>query len=367
MAAMQLVVLLVLTTIAGAGLFIYAAHVFVTIAQQTSGGLDEIAWPKDPWHDWIVGALHLAWLVAFWLVPLGILFRLIGPTSLAASAALHVGLPAALFWLLFPITLLSSFSANSAWVLVRPEALGRMARGASATFAFYLISAPLCLAGAVTLYIALAGPTVYALPVLATVLFLYARLIGRYSRVLGRVSLKKGGKPRTDPDVRRAAKAAKVEDPWGTPPEAEKKERPRKKKKKPTVTVQDPWAIPEEPATADPEQGEDAETYGIAKDAPAPRQAESQKPPPVEGYDVSPKEQPRPPKDEVPIDGAPPVEPKRILSEGETPLPAWPLVNGVFPFPWYRANLGTWAALTLMFLGWAYLYATMQDAAGILK
>src|ERR1700741_2324359 len=103
-AAISFVILLLAVTVLGAYLVAYAAHVFVTIAQQTAGGLDEVSWPKDPWYDWIGKALHLLWLGAFWLVPLGFLLRVIGPESLAASAALYVGVPAVLFWLLFPIT-----------------------------------------------------------------------------------------------------------------------------------------------------------------------------------------------------------------------------------------------------------------------
>ena len=292
MPAIQFVILLVVATISAAGILVYAAHVFVTIAQQTAGGLDEIAWPKDPWYDWIGKALHLGWLVVFWLVPLGLLLRVIGPKSLAASAALYVGVPAALFWLLFPVTLLSSFSAGSPWVLFRPEALGRMARCPSATFGFYLATAPLCLAGGAALYFTLADERIYALPVLATVLFLYARLIGRYSRVLGRVRLK-GGKPKADPEVRRAAKGAKVEDPWGTPAEGTKKERPKKKKKKPAAAAHDPWAIPEEEAER-PRPSEARRSKPTASPRTRRRRGEtrSQKPPPVEGYDVSPEQPP---------------------------------------------------------------------------
>src|SRR5262249_43533619 len=143
--AILFIVLLLLTTVFGAYVLVYAAHVFVTVAQQTAGGLDAVEWPRDPWYDWIARALHLGWLVVFWLVPLGFVLRAVGPESLGASAALWVGVPAAFFWLLFPITLLSSFSAGSPWVLLRAEALVRMARCPAATLGFYLVSAPVSL------------------------------------------------------------------------------------------------------------------------------------------------------------------------------------------------------------------------------
>ena len=51
----------------------------------------------------------------------------------------------------------------------------------------------------------------------------------------------------------------------------------------------------------------------------------------------------------------------RELSESELPLPQWPLLQGVFTFPWYPSMLGTWVILNGIFLGWAYLYVLMQE------
>ena len=107
------VILLVAALIAGLYIVAYTSNVFLTIIQQTAGGIDTITWTKEPWNDWIGKTLHLALIVACWLVPLGIVLRLIGPESLAASTALYVGVPALVFCLLFPITLLSSFSGGS--------------------------------------------------------------------------------------------------------------------------------------------------------------------------------------------------------------------------------------------------------------
>src|SRR5581483_9069542 len=188
-AALQFIVLLLVTGLFGIGLLLYAAHVFVTVAQQTAGGLDEITWPKDPWFDWISKALQLVWLVALWAVPLGAVLRAIGPQAPAMSAAVYAGVPAAAFWLLFPITLLSSFSAASPLVPLRAEVLGRMARCPGGTFCFYLLTAPVCAAGGAALYATVAYRLWYPLPALAVVLLVYARLVGRYSRLLARVRM----------------------------------------------------------------------------------------------------------------------------------------------------------------------------------
>ncbi len=335
-AAIQFVILLVLVTIFGAAVVLQTAYIFVSIAQQTADGRDEVDWPKEAWSDRVGKALHLLWLVACWLVPLGFLLRVIGPQSLAASASLYVGVPAGLFCLLFPVTLLSSFSAASPWVLLRWEALQRMARSPAATVGFYFLSAPLCLLGGAALYATLAHHLFYAMPVLATVVFLYARLIGRYTRLLDRVRLKESR------------------------PKADQKERPKKKKKKPKAPVHDPWAVPEE-ESADKERGKKVETYGIAQGEAAPERREAKATRPrVKGYAVSPEEPPPRPK-EVPLDGSPPVEEKRIPSGHETPLPGRPLIDGVFTFPWYSSNLGMWGLLTLLFLAWGFLYVVMQE------
>jgi hypothetical protein len=359
--AIQFILLLVVTTVFGAAIFMYAAHVFVTVAQQTAGGLDAVEWPKDPWFDWIARALHLAWLVAFWLVPLGFVLRAVGPESLGASAALWVGVPAACFWLLFPVTLLSSFSAGSPWVLLRAEALGRMARCPAATLGFYLVSAPVCVLGAASLYVTLAERRFYALPALAVVLFVYPRLVGRYSRLLGRARVG-GTRPKGDKGVRRAAKAAQVEDPRGPPAPATKTERPRKKRKR-AAKAEDPWAVPEQEPAETKSAAPMVEGYGLADDQKAePERREAQKRPRVKGYDVKPAEPPTAPQ-EVPLDGTPPIESSRIASEAERPLPDWPFVSGVFTFPWYPSNLGVWGLLTLLFLVWGLMYIGMQSLA----
>jgi hypothetical protein len=357
--AIQFVILLVLVTIFGAVVFLQAACTFVTIAQQTADGRDEVDWPREFWFDRVGKGLHMGWLVAFWLVPLGFLLRFLGPLPPSESAALYVGVPAGLFCLLFPVTLLSSFSASSPWVVLRLEVLGRMARRPAATAGFYLATAPLCLLGGAALYVTLAYRLFYVLPALATVLFLYARLVGRYARLLDRG--RPGAAKKVDREVRRAARAAQVEDPWGAHQEEEKKERPKKKKKKRAAQAHDPWAVPEEEEPAETAKAGEVETYGIAEDkAPPPERREAKREPRrVKGYEVSPEPPPPRPK-EVPLDGSPPIEERRIQSERETPFPDRPLLDGVWTFPWYRSSLGTWALLTLLFLGWGLAYAAMQ-------
>ena len=154
-----------------AGLYIvaYTSNVFLTIIQQTAGGIDTITWTKEPWNDWIGKTLHLALIVACWLVPLGIVLRLIGPESLAASTALYVGVPALVFCLLFPITLLSSFSGGSP---LGSAAGSCLAHGPLSGRDLRLLSAvrAVVLAGAAAVYVTLAHGIYYVLPALATVL-----------------------------------------------------------------------------------------------------------------------------------------------------------------------------------------------------
>jgi hypothetical protein len=246
-------------------------------------------------------------------------------------------------------------------VLLRFEVLRRMARGLPTVLAFYAATALLCLLGGAALYAGLMHDMFYVLPVLATALFLYARLAGRLTRVLGRIRLKGG--PKADPAVRRAAREAEVEDPWGEPRKASPPPRRRKKKKKAAPEVHDPWAVPEDEEEAGEKQASlPVEGYGLAteEEPRKKRRPEAEKPPPVEGYEVS--AEPPPPRPKVaPLDGSPPVGVERALSEQETPLPDRALIDGVWTFPWYPNSVIPWVVLSFLFLAWGYVLSVMQS------
>src|SRR5947209_12347145 len=111
--AMMFICLLVLDGLLGAALLCFAARCFGTIVELTAAGEDYVRWPDEPLVDWLGRALHLLWLVAFWLAPVGILLRILAWVSPEGIPPAWFLLPVALFWLLFPVSVLSSLSAQS--------------------------------------------------------------------------------------------------------------------------------------------------------------------------------------------------------------------------------------------------------------
>jgi hypothetical protein len=162
----------------------YAAHILLAVIDATAGGADEVTWPDEPVVDWLWKFAYLLWMVAIWLIPLGLVSRWLLDTRPAAQAMPGILTTAAiLFWLLFPISLLSSMSATSHWVIFSPAVLPRMASRAGSVVIFFLLTGPLLAVGALALFgLVFAGPPVIApveALVLTAVLLIYARLFGR--------------------------------------------------------------------------------------------------------------------------------------------------------------------------------------------
>src|SRR5437660_632300 len=96
----------------------YAAHCFLVVLVHTAAGDDHIQWPDDPLADWFLRVWHFLWLLAVWLVPAFFLMKIFHPRPPVFVAGV-----VALLWLVFPVTLLSSFTALSQWVIFRPVIL----------------------------------------------------------------------------------------------------------------------------------------------------------------------------------------------------------------------------------------------------
>src|SRR5947209_16283376 len=101
--------LLAAAAVLGGAVFAYAAHCFLTVVEQTAAGNDEVVWPNDPMYDWLWEAVYMLWLTALWLGPVVLVLRAILAAHSGAAAASGVMVAAAaLTWLVFPVTLLSS-------------------------------------------------------------------------------------------------------------------------------------------------------------------------------------------------------------------------------------------------------------------
>jgi hypothetical protein len=158
--------------------FGYAASCSFSIIEATSNGKDEFAASHGmEWKEWIWSFLHLGAL-ALQAGLVGYAIKLVcGSDSWLPMA---VGTLA-----VFPLVLLGALAADAAWV---PLAIGKTLQSSFLTglawILFYAITTPMIAAWAWLVITQLNGPNpwlvpLYAGPLLATIILIYARLIGR--------------------------------------------------------------------------------------------------------------------------------------------------------------------------------------------
>jgi hypothetical protein len=325
--------------IVGTYVFAYASHCFFTVVEQTSAGNDEIVWPDGPFYDWLWEAVYMLWLIGLWLGPIVLALR-----AATAGSARVLLISAALVWLFFPITMLSSMSATSRWVVLSPRLVSRLLGQRFGSLAmFYFHSGPVLAATAAMTYLTFftSGGILFLLisgAGLAAALMIYGRQVGRLAHLIEHTD---GREPAPVKQRRRPRMRARVYDPWSDADE----NRPRQPSELPPVMS--------------PSEG------------------------PITGYDVRYDDRPRPEPpappskrpidlDDVPYDlvGSPNVAPDRgpmpkewaklsdyemALAIGGTapPPPANTWTVGVYNFPLYQRTLLPLVALTggFTFLG----------------
>jgi hypothetical protein len=354
--ALFFVITLVLTVIFGTYSFLYLASVLLIVIGQTASGDHEVKWPDEPTIDRILRAVHVLWLAAVWIAPAGLLMRVLthftAPEMTLPLTIVAIGVA---FWLFFPIGVLSSLSSESPWVPLRPAILGGMLKCFPTTLGFYAVSAVL-VGGSLALVVLTCASGLMALVpvagiVSATLLLIWARLIGRLgwvvSHALAKAPTKTESKPkRKSREKRRARRVrqpkAQVTDPWAKPKKEEEQE-----PKQPSRT---PWG-----GIAEPVEG-----YGLSVDKPQ----EEEKPKPRRDYfpdeDVSPydmsafQEPPPPPEDHPPPEA---IEPDKVeMNRGQLPPPpAHPMLQGVYNFPWYSGTLTRWIWMCAVLSGVIFL------------
>ena len=183
--AILFVVFLAATMIVGTFVFAYASHCFFTIVEYTSAGNDEVVWPNEPFFDWLWEAVYMLWLVGLFLGPIALTLR-----AASEGSATILFTCAAFVWLLFPITLLSSMSASSRWLIVSPQLLSRLfAQRFGSLMLFYLHSGPVLAAVAAMGYLTFFTANGIWLLVLtaagsAALTFIYARQLGRLAHLV---------------------------------------------------------------------------------------------------------------------------------------------------------------------------------------
>jgi hypothetical protein len=177
------------TCTAGVLSFGYAASCLFSIVEATSNGGDSFeASPIHEWKEWIWNFAHLAVLLAQ-AGMIGYALELVCSTD--SWLPMVVGT-----LIVFPLVLLGALAADGAWV---PLAIGKTLQSffliGWAWGLFYLVTIPMIVAWALLVKDQLAGQAqwlvpLFAGPLLATIILIYARLIGRLAGCISAAMLK---------------------------------------------------------------------------------------------------------------------------------------------------------------------------------
>ncbi len=279
----------------------YAAHWFLLALDETATGTNvvRLTWPDDGYRDRLWKAAHLSFRVGIWLLPVLLLLRYwempVPPEQRPFVGLLLVGV---VLWLMLPISLISSMTADGQWEFFRLNILLRLVRQAPVTAAFYGYTLPLLLGSVLVAYLALFGyrqmmdsapgysemieiwSWAFVVPftgaMAAAVLLIYARLVGRLAWMLD-----------LDDEEEEAETVA-----------------PTQPQGRPRVV-----AMPAAPPT---------DTYALVEEA-AP----------------------------VPAVVVPAPSPPTAVPSAEPPVRRRLWVSGIYRFPWYRGSLRAWIFLSL--------------------
>jgi hypothetical protein len=203
MTAFLFVPLIAVSWIVGLIVVAHAAHYFLTIVESSATPYvrnvswsgrpfrewirDGVNWPDEGFIDYFAKGFYFAYLVGIFA----------GPAVIAGRLAVEAGSPwataiaGALFWLAFPIGLLSSLSSDSRWTPFRADVVGSLARRPGKTFAFYLLCAPVLGVVFLTFDLILLRTdrvsVAWAIglsPLAVLAFFIYARLLGRLGLIV---------------------------------------------------------------------------------------------------------------------------------------------------------------------------------------
>jgi hypothetical protein len=218
--AFLFVPLLALTIIVVFAVWVYTSRCVVLVVEETAAGNEEIVWPDDPFLDWVWMGGYLAWLVGVWLVPAFLVARL-ASHGLQAGAKpwLYVGLVLGTFWLTFPVSLLSTMSAESRWAVFHAGLFRRLAANFGHVITFYLISAAIVGVCAPLVVGIGMGTDAFTLLLgalgLGAAVLLISRMLGRLACLARLTDIRRKRRRRARPP----AKGVTTNDPWDVPDE----------------------------------------------------------------------------------------------------------------------------------------------------
>ncbi len=184
---------------------LFASNGYLTVLQSTGSGAKFVTWVREPILDSFWKVFYLAWLIGLWLGPAYFLGRALSAGS--DGSWLRLAIPLTFFWLVYPVSQLSSLSGPTIWLPLHPDVLNRLAQRPRVVIGFLGLSA-LTLGGFGLSFYWVFQARALPLLVVGSLLFvlfglLYARLLGRLAFVLAftRPFLKRKKKKKASTDA----------------------------------------------------------------------------------------------------------------------------------------------------------------------
>jgi hypothetical protein len=163
---------------------LFAAHYYLTVLQSTGSGAREVVWTNEPVLDHFWKVFYLAWLIGLWLGPAYLIGR--AYTAGSDAAWVRLAVPLAVFWLLYPVSQLSSLSASTIWVPLHPDVFARLAQRPLAVLGFLVLSGVTLAVFGVAFKWTFLTAGRYDLLLLGCPLLIISGLV--YARLLGRLA-----------------------------------------------------------------------------------------------------------------------------------------------------------------------------------
>ena len=199
--AMAFVLGLVVTSATVLLVWIVTSHNVIVVVEETASGNDDLVWPDEPMMDWLWHAVYLAWVILVWIMPAVLFGRFATEGTEEYYRPLYVILyGASAFWVVFPISLLSTMAAESRWAVLHLGLIQRLFKRLPSLMLFYGCTAVLMIVVVPTIFWHFRDEKGWSVlvfgPLVGTAIMVYARLLGRLANLvrLTKVSPKKAKK-----------------------------------------------------------------------------------------------------------------------------------------------------------------------------
>lgn len=232
MTAFIFVPLLAMTCIVGAVVGLYAARMFTVILENTAAGNTEVVWDDESFLDWVAQGVVLSWHVTVWSIPV-VLISTAATRGVDENWRVPIILAVAALgtWVMLPVGILSSMSAESRWAVLSLPALAKLLRHPGDWLAYSSLTAPGIALGLAAIAWAWRWPGFAAFMAAGIVVSLAwvttARLLGHLGCRVLRRGHRRNPKDRPLPTARRATASRAELEPAETETPAMPAQRPR--------------------------------------------------------------------------------------------------------------------------------------------